>query len=185
MPRGSRPDNAVRNAQIYAEWIRKPNLPELAAKWELTPQRIGQIVANFNPDLETEYERALLKGGLWNLVHELQGVIDQPGYKLAPNGRLATDDDGEPIPDVMAKVEAIKVKGNAYKQIAQLVGAEKPVVQRHSHEFYENQAAADIAQRRAQVELDAADRQELERLRRQLTPVVPGEVIRELPAAEG
>lgn len=170
MPRGKRPDLALRNAQIYEEWVRKPDLPALAAKYGITPQRVGQVVAAYHPDLETEHERALLKGGLWNLVREIQEVIDQPGYKLAPNGHLATDDDGEPVADTMARIEAIKVKGTAYKQLAQLVGAEKQQPKVMTVQF-------DLAHQQMQRDLEDK-RRELEEARRAVPPpVVQGEVL--------
>lgn len=174
MPRGKRPDLALRNAQIYEEWVRKPDLPALAQKYGLTPQRIGQLVADFHPDLETEHERALLKGGLWNLVREIQEVIEQPGYKLAPNGHLATDDDGDPVPDTMARIEAIKVKGTAYKQLAQLVGAEKVVPR-------QLQVTLDVAQQEKNAAIEAK-RRELEELakRAEAGRVISGKVVREL-----
>jgi len=170
-------ETQLRNDQIFAEWSQKPDLPAIAAKYGLSPQRVGQIIAQYNPDLETEHERALLKGGLWNLIHQIQDVIDQPGYKLAPNGRYATDDEGFAVPDTTAKIEAMKVKGGVYKQIAQLVGAEKVVPKQLSVEFT-------VAEQQKNAAI-AAERAKLEALARQagVKPpgVVPGEV---LPAIE-
>ena len=178
MPKRRTAAVSLRNDQIYAEWIRKPDLPALAEKHGVTPQRIGQIIASYNPDLETEHERALLKGGLWNLVHEIQGVIEAPGFKLAPNGHLATDDDGEPVPDTMAKIEAIKVKKDVYKNLAQLVGAEKVQPKQLTVQF-------DVAHQQMQKDLEDK-RRELEDARRAALqpPVVPGEVVSrgELPS---
>lgn len=156
---------ALRNDQIYAEWSRKPNLPEIAKKFGITPQRVGQIIAEYHPDLETEHERALLRGSLWNLSHQVQEIIDNPGVKLGPNGRPAEDFDGDALPDLTTKVEAAKVQGGIYKQIAQLVGAEKAIPKQVQVEFAVAQQAMmrDIEERRRMVQ---------------------GEVVRELPPGQ-
>ena len=168
---------ALRNDQIYAEWTRRPNLPEIAKKYGISPQRVGQIIAQYHPDLETEHERALLRGSLWNLSHQIQEVIDNPGVKLGPNGRPAEDFDGEPLTDLTTKVEAAKVQGGIYKQIAQLVGAEKVVPKQvqHSFDLAMQQKNDAIAAEEARIE---ARRREMEELAKRAT--IAGEVVREI-----
>lgn len=144
---------ALRNNQIYAEWCRKPDLPAIAAKYKITPQRVGQIIAQYHPDLETEHERALLRGSLWNLSRQIQEVIDNPGVKLGPAGSPARGDDGEALPDLTTMVEAAKVQGGIYKQIAQLVGAEKAVPKQVNVEFTlaQQQMMDDIRQKQQAI----------------------------------
>jgi len=153
---------ALRNDQIYAEWSRKPNLPEIAKKFGITPQRVGQIIAEYHPDLETEHERALLRGSLWNLAHQVQEIIDNPGVKLGPNGRPAEDFDGDALPDLTTRVEAAKVQGGIYKQIAQLVGAEKAIP------------------KQVQYTIDVAQQAMLRDIEEKRRAMITGEVIHEI-----
>ena len=173
---------ALRNDQIYAEWTRNPDLPAIAAKYKITPQRVGQIIAQYHPDLETEHERALLRGSIWNLSRQVQEVIDNPGVKLGPNGRPAEDFDGNAITDLTTLVEAAKVQAGIYKQIAQLVGAEKVVPKQvqHSFDLAMQQKNDAIAAAEAKIE---ARRREMEQLAKR-AGVIPGEVLPALPPPE-
>src|ERR1035441_7998753 len=177
------PALAVRNDQIYAEWRSGWSLTRLAEKYSRTPQVIGRIVAVYHPDLEDDTDRALHRGRLETLYEEVQGVVDNPGWKLAPNGRLAQDDDGNALYDTGAKIEALKLKlrvlESARKRDARDKAAKPPPLPPGVAEQQMWAALAVEQQKMEGRQLAAAERAELEALRRQVT-VIPGEVVREL-----
>ncbi len=165
---------------MYAEWRGGKSLTWLAQKYERTPQQIGRIVAAFHPDLEDDDDRALHRGRLETLYEEVQAVVDAPGVKLAPNGRPAEDADGEPLEDVGAKIEALKLKLMVLESTRKLDARDKPQKSHVTHEMAQQQASTYLAEVRAKIE---ADNREMQALRQ--GAVVPGEVIREIgpPAA--
>ena len=168
---------ALRNDQIYALWKGGKSLAWLAEKYERTPQQIGRVIATFHPDIEDDDDRALHRGRLETLYEEIQSVVNAPGFKLAPNGRVACDDDGNPLVDTGAKIEALKVKLQALESMRRLDARDKPQAKQLqiTHEIATSQAAADIARKRAEMEALA---------RRTGQQAIPGEVIaRELPGA--
>src|ERR1039458_5680328 len=110
VPRPRSSEISLRNDQIYAEWRAGRSLSWLADKYQRTPQQMGRIVADRHPDLEDDLDRSLHRGRLETLYEEVQSLVDNPGWKLAPNGRLAQDDDGNALYDTSAKIEALKLK---------------------------------------------------------------------------
>jgi hypothetical protein len=176
----ARPRNpalAVRNDQIYAEWRSGWSLTRLAEKYSRTPQVIGRIVAAYHPDLEDDTDRALHRGRLESLYGEVQEVVEAPGWKMAPNGRLAEDADGNPLVDVGAKIEALKLKLMVLESARKLDARDKPQRSHVTVDVARQEADAALAAIRAKI---AADNREMEALRRQVA-VIPGEVVRELP----
>jgi hypothetical protein len=167
---------AVRNDRIYAEWRSGWSLARLAEKYQRTPQQIGRVVAAFHPDLEDDDDRALHRGRLETLYEEVQAVVDAPGWKLAPNGRLACDDNDEPLVDVGAKIEALKLKLMVLESTRKLDARDKPQRSHVTVDVARQEAASFLAEVKAKV---AADNREMERLRR--AAVIPGEVLAELP----
>ena len=176
----ARPRNpalAVRNDQIYAEWRSGWSLARLAEKYERTPQQVGRIIAGFHPDLEEDDDRALHRGRLETLYEEVQAVVNAPGWKMAPNGKLAEDEDGAPLVDVGAKIEALKLKLMVLESTRKLDARDRPQRSLVTVDVAEQQKNAALAAIAAKVD---ADRRELEALRRQAA-AIPGEVLKELP----
>ena len=167
---------ALRNEQVYALWRSGWSLARLAEKYDRTPQQMGKVIASFHPDLSDDDDRGLHRGRLETLYEEIQSVVNAPGYKLAPNGRVAEGPDEEPLEDTGAKIEALKVKLQVLESMRRLDARDKPQAKtlQITHELATTQAAADIARKRAEMEALA---------RRTAQQAVPGEVIRELPAA--
>lgn len=167
---------ALRNDQIYALWRGGKSLAWLAEKYERTPQQIGRVIASFHPDIEDDDDRALHRGRLETLYEEVQSVVNAPGFKLAPNGRVAEGPDDEPLEDTGAKIEALKVKLQVLESMRRLDARDRPQQKQLqiTHELATTQAAADIARKRAEMEALA---------RRTGQQVVSGEIVRELPAA--
>lgn len=161
---------------MYALWKGGKSLVWLAEKYQRTPQQIGRIVASFHPDIEDDDDRALHRGRLEVLYEEIQSVVNAPGFKLAPNGRVAEGPDEEPLEDTGAKIEALKVKLQVLESMRRLDARDKPQAKQLqiTHEIASSQAAADIARKRAEMEALA---------RRTGQQAIPGEIVRELPAA--
>jgi hypothetical protein len=178
---------SLRNDQIYSEWRGGRSLSWLADKYQRTPQQMGRIVADRHPDLEDDLDRSLHRGRLETLYEEVQSIVDNPGWKLAPNGRLAQDDDGNALYDTSAKIEALKLKllvlESARKLDARDKAAKPPPLPPGVAEQQMWAALAVEQQKMEGRQLAAAERAELEALRRKLGNVTPGEVVRELPAA--
>jgi len=168
---------AVRNEQIYALWRSGRSLSWLAEKYQRTPQQIGRVVAAFHPDLEDDDDRALHRGRLETLYEEVQAVVDAPGWKMTANGHLACDDNDEPLVDIGAKIEALKLKLMVLESTRKLDARDKPQRSHVTVDVARQEADAHLAAVRAKIE---ADRREMEALRRQAA-VIPGEVLAELP----
>lgn len=169
---------AAKDGQVYTAWRSgRHTLADIADIYELTAEDVTRIVTVRHPaQKDEETGRAVLRSRIELLTLAIQEVIENPGYKLAPNGRLAEDEDGNPIPDTMVRIEAIKVQLNAFKNLAVLNGDEKPhrsTVTVDLAEQQKNSALAAIAARRE------AELRELAELRRQAS-AIPGQVVREI-----
>ena len=169
---------AAKDREVYAAWrTGKYTLADLAELYDLSQEDITRILVARHPEQEDEKTgRAVMRSRLELMTVAVQEVIENPGYKLAPNGRLAEDEDGNPLVDVTARIEALKLQLNVYKNLAVLNGDEKPQRSHVTHDIAKQEADAHLAAIRAKIE---ADNREMERLRR--AAVVPGEVVRELP----
>lgn len=153
MARPKNPALAVRNEQIYALWKSGWSLAKLAEKYQRTPQVIGRIVAAFHPDLDDDDDRALHRGRLESLYEEVQAVVNSPGVKLAPNGRPACDEDGIPLLDTSAKIEALKLKLLVLESARKLDARDKPQVKKFQveHSEAEQKMWAEIAAERRKM----------------------------------
>ena len=172
---------AAKETEIYGHWkTGRFTLADIAEQYGLTHDDISKILAARHPEQEDEKTgRAVMRSRLELLTIAIQDVIENPGFKLAPNGRVACDEDGNPLVDTSAKIEALKVQLAAYKNLEVLNGDAKPQRSLITHDMASQQASEALAAIRAKVE---ADNREMEQLRR--AAIVPGEVIaRELPPA--
>lgn len=170
---------AAKDAQVYAAWrTGKYTLADLAEAYGLTLEDVSRILVARHPEQEDEKTgRAVMRSRLELLTIAVQEIVESPGWKLAPNGRLAEDQDGNPLVDVTARIEALKLQLNVYKNLAVLNGDEKPQRSVVRHDVAQQEADAHLAAIRAKIE---ADNREMEALRRRAA-VVPGEVLQELP----
>jgi hypothetical protein len=180
------PQIAARNAEIYARFYAGESIAELAERYDRKPVVIGRIIARRHPDLKAEADRAMLRGRLEWAMSEMRGVIVAPGFKLGPNGSLAHDDNDEPIPDLMTKVEATKVFLAILDRTAKTDGSDRQPDKKPETppDLALQQMWAAIAAEKAKLDagrqLDAAERRELEEYRRRQAQAVPGEVVREI-----
>ena len=170
---------AAKDGQVYTAWrTGKYTLADLAGLYDLTPEDVTRILVARHPEQEDEKTgRAIMRSRLELLTIAVQEVIENPGWKITAVGRVAEDPDGNPLVDVSAKIEALKVQLNVYKNLAVLNGDEKPQRSVVRHDIAQQEADAHLAAIRAKIE---ADNRELEALRRRVS-VVPGEVLAELP----
>jgi hypothetical protein len=171
---------ALRDERIYAAWKEGLTLQQLAERHELTPQRIGQIVAARHPELDEDVDRGVHRGRLDNLAAQVQEVIGAPGWKLTPRGDIAVDDDGTPVVDVMAKIQAMELQLKVYAEMRRMDARDRQVERRIQveHSVAHQAFLEDIARRRAEQDVE---RRRLEDLARR-AGVVQGEVLAELPA---
>jgi hypothetical protein len=168
---------ARRDEGIYVAWKHGASLRELAERHNITPQRVGQVIAGFHPELEDETLRAMHRGLLENLRRDVQEIIEAPGFKLAPNGRCAVDPDGNPVVDLNAKIEAARTQLAVLESARKLDGVDRPTKRAVSIELSvaEQQATESLARLRAEKEAEdrrrAAEIARLEGLR-----VIRGEI---------
>ena len=163
---------AAKDGQVYTAWrTGKYTLADLAGLYDLTPEDVTRILVARHPEQEDEKTgRAIMRSRLELLTIAVQEVIENPGFKITAVGRV-----------LGAKIEALKVQLNVYKNLAVLNGDEKPQRSVVRHDIAQQEADAHLAAIRAKIE---ADNRELEALRRRVS-VVPGEVLAELPPGGG
>ena len=176
MARTRSPEVIKRNDAIYAEWLRGSSLTSLGEKYSLSRQVVGRIVAAEHPEGPEDEDRALYRGYMWRLYDEVQEIGEAPGFKMQPNGRPAEDLDGNPALDTQVQVQCKDLQLKILRELRLLDARDRPQPKhlQITHEIATSQAAADIARKRAEMEALA---------RRTGQQAIPGEVVRELPAA--
>lgn len=174
MGRTRSPEVQKRNEVIYLDWLKGASLTSLGERYSLSRQVVGRIVATQHPEGPEDEDRALFRGYMWRLYDEVQDIGENPGYKLTPRGQPAEDLDGRPALDAQVQVQAKELQLKILRELRLLDARDKPQQRQLqiTHELATTQAAADIARRKAEMEALA---------RRAGQPVVPGEVVRELP----
>jgi len=174
---------AAKDAQVYAAWrTGKHTLADLADTFELTAEDVTRIVTARHPEpKDEENSRAVLRSRIELLMIAIQEVVENPGFKVTATGRVAEDENGNPLVDVSARIEAMKLLLSAYERASRLEGTDKQQLKLMNKPDAEQAMLAALAGIRAQKEMSDAERRELEEYRRQRAAVVPGEVVRELP----
>lgn len=162
---------------------RGASLADLAEEFKITPQRVGQVVAAFHPEGGEDDDRALFRGCLWRLYDEVEGILQDPGFKMSPNGGPARGPDGEPALDTNAKIQAGDLQLKVITELRRLDARDRPQQRNLS-------VTVDVARQQADTHLAAIaakreeERREMEALRRKAS-VIPGEVVKELePGAD-
>ena len=153
---------------------------EIADLENLTRTRVAQIVAEKNGELEEDAGRAEIASLLEFAERKCVELINKPGGVPGPNGRLVCDEDGEPVQNNGIVVDALKTLMVVEDRKAKLYGWEKQQKPKKTLEEYQADMWASVAAIRAQHELGAAERRELEELRQLRSGMVPGEVVREI-----
>jgi hypothetical protein len=175
---------AARDHEIYSLWQRGTPLQLLAEQFNISPRRVGQIVAARHPEEGEDDDRSLYRGYLWRLFEEVRDLYREPGFKMSPTGRPAEDLDGNPAEDTGIKLQAAELELKVLESLRKLDARDKPQQQnlKVTHEVAEQQARASMEEITAKkLADDERHRQELDAAR---WAVVQGEVIRELPAGE-
>ena len=167
---------AAKDALVYKAWkTGKFTLADIAEEYDLTPEQVAEIVTAKHPaPVSEEAARSLLRARLERFMVAVEQIVENPGFKLAPNGKLACDDNGDPLPDVGAKIEAMKLQLAGMERAARLEGGDKPQRTHVSHEVADRERseawAAIVAKREEEL-------REMEALRRGQPSVVTGEVL--------
>jgi Mor family transcriptional regulator len=174
---------AAKDAQVYAAWrTGKHTLGDLAEIYDLSAEDVTRIITARHPEPKDEENgRAVLRSRIELLMIAIQEVIENPGWKLAPNGRLAEDEDGKPLVDIGARIEAMKLQLSAYERASRLEGSDKQQARLMNRPDAEAAMWAALASAKAQKDISDAERRELEDLRRKFGSVTRGEVMAELP----
>jgi hypothetical protein len=177
---------ASRNHEIYSLFQRGSSIMELAGQFNLSPQRIGQVIASQNPEAEEDYDRGLYRGYLWRLFEEIRDLYRNPGYKMSPTGRPAVDPDDEPALDTNVRLQAGELELKILESLRKMDARDKAAQQniKHTHEFYEQQKDESLSALAAKKAADDARIRELEARVALQGPVIPGEVVRELGSAQ-
>jgi hypothetical protein len=172
---------AARDHEIFALWRQGQSLQELAEQFNISPRRVGQVVAAQHPEEEEDDDRSLYRGYLWRLFEEVRVLYRTPGLKMAPTGRPALDPDGEPAEDTNVKLQAAELELKILESLRKLDARDKPQKSHVTHELAQQQADTWLADVRVKRE---AEVREMEALRRKAEipgNVTPGQVVRELP----
>lgn len=174
MARTRSPEVAKRNEEIFALWQRGASLASLGARYGISRQVVGRVVASFHPEDDEDTDRSVYRGYLWRLFDEVRDVYANPGFKMSPTGRPAVGPDDEPAEDVMCKLEAAKLQLAVLESLRKLDARDRVQPKVMTVQF-------DVAHQAMQADLEAK-RRELEEARRALPapPVVAGEVVTEV-----
>jgi len=99
----------------------------IAQKYSLSVTRICQILAE-DADVPDEDHRAYILAGLQGGIERLQTVIDGPGRPITSGkgDHVIDANTGEPAYDPSPVNDAIRTKFQGLKNMAQLLGSEKP-----------------------------------------------------------
>jgi hypothetical protein len=178
------PEVVKRNEIIYGEWLRGSSLTSLGEKYSLSRQVVGRIIAAEHPEGAEDEDRSVFRAFMWRLYDEVQDIGDKPGFKMRPDGRPAEDLDGKPALDTQVQVQCKDLQLKILRELRLLDARDKPQKRTLTVEMAQQEADASIAAIAAQRE---AERRELEEARRMAAQfaAIPGEVVRELPAAGG
>ena len=148
---------------------------EIAQMEGLSRVRVGQIVKEANAELPEDDTRAEIATLFEFAERKIVELINDPGYMLGPNGRLATDDDGNPVVNKQLINEGIKTLVVIGEKKSKLFGTDKGNTRTLMLTTEaDQQRIADIQRRQAEFE---------ELARRAGQQAIPGEIVRELPAA--
>jgi hypothetical protein len=160
-------------------------LSEIATMEHISRPRVSQIIAAAHAELPEDETRAEIASLLEFAERKTVELINDPGYVMGPNGRVATDEDGEPVPNKPLVNESLRTLVLVAEKRARLFGADKQVLKKmDTPTAQEAMWAAIAAERQRKMEADRlgeAERRELEAYRRKFGQVISGEVLAELP----
>lgn len=158
---------------------------EIADMESISRARVSQIVAAAVPELPEDETRAEIASLLEFAERKAIELINEPGYVTGPNGRVAADEDGMPVPNKSLVDNALKTLVLVADRKSRLFAADKPQKRPlMDPEAAWRDAQAALAAEKARIDLGSAERRELEMYRRKFGHVIPGEVVRELLSGE-
>jgi len=129
MPRNRSTEIELRDAQVRADAAKGMSKTALAAKYGRSVTRICQILAE-ETDVPDEDQRSWLLAGYQGGIEILQAIAEGPGRAITSGkGEHVIDaNTGLPAYDPSPVIDAVRTQGQLRKNVAQLLGSEKPVV---------------------------------------------------------
>ena len=167
---------------MYADWLRGASITAVAAANGIARQVAARIIASYHPEEDEDTDRSVYRGELWRLHDEVAEIFHSPGFKMAPAGGPAHGPDGEPALDTNVQVQAGELRLKTLRELRLLDARDRPAQQniKYTHEFYVQQKDESLAALAARKAADDARIRELEARVALQSPVIPGEVVREL-----
>ena len=130
MPRIKSTEIILRDEEIVAAARRNIPRRDIAKKYGISEARVSQIVTrNLDPKYPDEDLRAWLLEGYFGDLQVLQEIKEGPGRAITSGkGEHVIDaTTGEPAYDPSPRIDAVRTAAQARKNIAMLMGSEKPV----------------------------------------------------------
>lgn len=176
MPRIKSTELQLRDGEIIAAARRNVPRRDIAEKYGITEQRVSQIVTqNLDPKFPDEDLRAWLLEGYFGDLQRLQEIKESKGRPVTSGkgDHVVDGNTGEYAYDTSTVTDAIRTAAQVRKNIALLMGNEKPVVKAvdESPEFHE---ALNIM--RTAIQRSNALEAENEALRKRLASLESGDV---------
>jgi hypothetical protein len=175
---------AERNRRICLMRRNGFTFSEIADMEGISRARVSQIIAAAVPELPEDETRAEIASLLEFAERKAIELINNPGYVTGPNGKVATDQDGEPVVNNSLVDNVLKTLVLVADRKARLYGADRPVKRTLTIEAAQQQAgeamAAVTAKREAERLEQEAQKRELEAYRQKFGQVIPGQVVAEL-----
>lgn len=131
MPRTRSTEMELRDHEIIADARRNVPRRDIARKYSISEARVSQILtANLDPKFPDEDLRAWLLEGYFGDLAITREIAEGPGRPITSGkGDHVIDAvTGEPAYDPSPRIDAIRTSAQVRKNIAQLMGSEKPVL---------------------------------------------------------
>lgn len=130
MPRTRSTEMELRDHEIIADARRNVPRRDIARKYSISEARVSQIItSSLDPKFPDEDLRAWLLEGYFGDLGTLQEIKDGPGRPITSGkGDHVIDAvTGEPAYDPSPRIDAIRTAAQTRKNVAMLMGSEKPV----------------------------------------------------------
>lgn len=130
MPRIKSTELQLRDGEIIAAARRNVPRRDIAEKYGITEQRVSQIVTqNLDPKFPDEDLRAWLLEGYFGDLQRLQEIKESKGRPVTSGkgDHVVDGNTGEYAYDTSTVTDAIRTAAQVRKNIAMLMGNEKPV----------------------------------------------------------
>lgn len=170
----------LRDEEIVAAARRNVPRRDIAEKYGISQARVSQIVTqNLDPKYPDEDLRAWLLEGYFGDLQVLQEIKEGPGRAITSGkgDHVIDATTGQPAYDPAPRIDAIRTAAQARKNIATLMGTEKPVARQVDETQELNQALEWFREASAQLRAKDDRIAQLEARLRLLENAVPAEIV--------